>query len=138
MSKFYRTASYSSNDSLESSFGPKDANDDVDVRIMEDEYRYETPPRQIGIVNVNDPDGTWETLKSTQVFDNVPTKQLPYVPSCSKKEERWLRCACISDTHGRHDDIILPHCDVLFHGGDLTMTGSPNALERIIQNWFTS
>ncbi len=142
MSKFFRSASdsSSSSNSSVSSFDSKDNNTTTNIvgnKKMEDEYRYETPPKQIGIINVNDPDGAWETMKSTQVFANVPTKHLPY-SSSSFKEERWLRCACISDTHGRHDDIILPACDVLFHGGDLTMTGLPHSLERIIHHWFPS
>ena len=35
-----------------------------------------------------------------------------------------VRVVCISDTHGRHDDVFVPDGDLLLHAGDLTSHGS--------------
>lgn len=34
-----------------------------------------------------------------------------------------MKIVCISDTHGRHDGIVLPEGDVLVHAGDSTKRG---------------
>jgi predicted phosphodiesterase len=34
-----------------------------------------------------------------------------------------VRIVCLSDTHDRHENIIVPDGDVLIHAGDLTMSG---------------
>ncbi len=34
-----------------------------------------------------------------------------------------LRIVCLSDTHGRHDELEVPAGDVLVHAGDFTMRG---------------
>jgi Icc-related predicted phosphoesterase len=35
-----------------------------------------------------------------------------------------IKIVCISDTHSRHDDIIIPKCDILVHAGDMTSLGT--------------
>ncbi len=41
-----------------------------------------------------------------------------------------MKIALVSDTHGRHDDLVVPEADVLVHAGDLTMQGSMAELEH--------
>lgn len=35
-----------------------------------------------------------------------------------------MRLVCISDTHGSHDDLVVPDGDVLVHAGDFTNLGT--------------
>ena len=42
----------------------------------------------------------------------------------SFKHEDCLKLVCLSDTHGKHWDISVPHGDVLIHSGDFTNTGT--------------
>lgn len=50
-----------------------------------------------------------------------------------------LRIVCISDTHGKHDQMInpLPIGDILIHGGDFSSTGTEADLRSFV-NWFDS
>jgi Icc-related predicted phosphoesterase len=41
-----------------------------------------------------------------------------------------LRVVCISDTHERHEEIVLPDGDVLICAGDVTASGHLTSLER--------
>jgi Icc-related predicted phosphoesterase len=41
-----------------------------------------------------------------------------------------LTITCISDTHGRHDKVIVPKCDVLIHAGDLTGRGTLSDVKK--------
>ena len=34
-----------------------------------------------------------------------------------------IKIVCISDTHGKHDEITIPPCDILIHSGDATGRG---------------
>ena len=36
-----------------------------------------------------------------------------------------------------HDELVIPHCDILFHCGDLTYTGSVNELIKV-SRWFNN
>jgi Icc-related predicted phosphoesterase len=109
--------------------------DDSEMRMnREEEFVYSTPPRQ-RIVPVEDPDAAWEILSCDQEFRDVPVKKLPYVKQ--SEEERYLRIACISDTHGRHGRLVIPSCDVLIHAGDLTMTGELGSYRNIVQFFQT-
>ena len=36
---------------------------------------------------------------------------------------RKVKIVCISDTHGRHQDVVVPDGDVLIHAGDWTHFG---------------
>ena len=40
-----------------------------------------------------------------------------------------LKIVLISDTHGSHEDLVVPAGDVLIHAGDLTRTGTLSELE---------
>lgn len=47
-------------------------------------------------------------------------------PASTAKPEGWTRFVCISDTHGKHGDIVEEHMyagDVLLHAGDFTQSG---------------
>lgn len=41
----------------------------------------------------------------------------------------------ISDTHEKHQDIIVPECDILIHCGDFTNFGNRRHIGRFL-NWF--
>jgi predicted phosphodiesterase len=40
---------------------------------------------------------------------------------------------CISDTHDRHKNLIVPRGDVLVHAGDFTMTGTRSEVSRFCE-----
>lgn len=40
-----------------------------------------------------------------------------------------MRIVCISDTHERHDELVLPAGDILVHAGDFTFRGDRHAVE---------
>lgn len=40
-----------------------------------------------------------------------------------------LRLVCLSDTHERHGELVVPDGDVLVHAGDFTGHGRPNKVE---------
>ena len=39
---------------------------------------------------------------------------------------------CISDTHGLHRGVAVPRGDILIHCGDITNTGEPDQVCRIV------
>jgi len=47
------------------------------------------------------------------------------------------RLVLISDTHGRHDALAVPRCDVLIHAGDYTRRGSRTETETFL-TWFAA
>jgi Icc-related predicted phosphoesterase len=46
-----------------------------------------------------------------------------------------VRVVCISDTHGRHEEVSVPDGDVLIHAGDFTSIGSPLQV-KIFNDWL--
>lgn len=46
-----------------------------------------------------------------------------------------MRIVCISDTHGLHDQVVLPEGDVLVHAGDMTGRGEESAVAAF-GAWF--
>ncbi|MCC7510304.1 MAG: metallophosphatase domain-containing protein [Planctomycetes bacterium] len=46
-----------------------------------------------------------------------------------------MRLVCISDTHGRHDHLLLPPGDVLVHAGDFCGVGDADDI-REFARWF--
>ncbi len=46
-----------------------------------------------------------------------------------------MRLVAISDTHGRHEEIVLPSGDLLIHAGDLSMNGTPREISSFME-WF--
>lgn len=46
-----------------------------------------------------------------------------------------MRIVCISDTHGLHDTIDVPPCDLLLHSGDMSRNGSARQITEFCQ-WF--
>lgn len=46
-----------------------------------------------------------------------------------------MRIVCISDTHGFHDKVKVPHGDYLIHAGDISMKGDPYEIRRFAE-WF--
>lgn len=46
-----------------------------------------------------------------------------------------MKIVCISDTHGKHRDLILPEGDMLLHAGDITLRGEFDILEDF-NNWL--
>lgn len=47
-----------------------------------------------------------------------------------------MKIVCISDTHNKHADIIIPNGDIIVHTGDFTNTGSYDEVKSFI-DWFT-
>jgi predicted phosphodiesterase len=47
------------------------------------------------------------------------------------------RIVCISDTHGLHDQIVVPDGDILIHAGDCTNRGIPTELVGFL-TWFAA
>lgn len=41
-----------------------------------------------------------------------------------------MKIVLLSDTHGLHDDLVVPDGDLLLHAGDLTMRGELDEIER--------
>jgi len=46
-----------------------------------------------------------------------------------------MKVVCISDTHGKHEELTLPNGDVLIHAGDFTMNSSKLAVVTFLE-WF--
>jgi len=48
-----------------------------------------------------------------------------------------IKIVCISDTHGRHRDLVIPEADILIHAGDFTHFGKePQAID--FNEWLGS
>jgi len=47
-----------------------------------------------------------------------------------------MKIICISDTHGQHHDLKLPHGDILLHAGDISMRGRIHEVTDFLQ-WFS-
>lgn len=48
-----------------------------------------------------------------------------------------MKIVCISDTHNRHDQIIVPDGDILIHAGDATGRGTIEEIEEF-NFWFAN
>lgn len=48
-----------------------------------------------------------------------------------------MKICFISDTHGEHEGMIIPKCDVLIHCGDVTSLGKEHSVVEFL-NWFKS
>ncbi len=46
-----------------------------------------------------------------------------------------MKAIFISDTHGKHSDLILPEGDIVFHTGDVSSTGTISEIEGFLE-WF--
>ena len=44
---------------------------------------------------------------------------------------------CISDTHTKHDKLIIDSCDILIHAGDFSFMGRPQETTNFLK-WFES
>ena len=47
-----------------------------------------------------------------------------------------MKIVCISDTHGEHENIHIPHGDVLIHAGDISCYGKEVEVDRFLK-WFS-
>ncbi|EQC33467.1 hypothetical protein SDRG_08978 [Saprolegnia diclina VS20] len=50
---------------------------------------------------------------------------------------RVLRVVCISDTHSRHNDLVVPDGDILIHAGDFTKRGG-HAEIKAFDDWLAA
>ncbi|MCZ4694987.1 metallophosphoesterase [Ancylomarina euxinus] len=48
-----------------------------------------------------------------------------------------MRIICISDTHGRHQDVKLAEADMIIHAGDMSEMGTRAQITDFL-NWFSS
>ena len=46
-----------------------------------------------------------------------------------------MKIICISDTHNQHENLIIPHGDMLIHAGDITSTGKREELIKF-NDWL--
>jgi len=80
-----------------------------------------------------------QRMRSVRVLDLANEQDT--VKALRKKQNGFLRCVVISDTHGWHGDLVLPQGDVLFHCGNLLLegrgpdagAGAPKDLERALE-----
>jgi Icc-related predicted phosphoesterase len=113
MSKFWSQGSdddSSSSESRVSSLGFQDDEEDDDD---DDE-----------IDPTEDPNVAWERLpESAKVFRDVP--------QCSSADTGCTRIVCMSDTHDKHRDVVLPPGDILIHGGDFSKSGEVGSIQDL-------
>ena len=102
-----------------------DGNDGELKSNEEEEPNDEYDDQQYGIIS--ETNITWEKIRDSQVFLDVPVSTSSKKPSSSD----YTRLVIISDTHGQHRKIILPKGDVLIHGGDFTKTGEVKSIEDL-------
>jgi len=50
--------------------------------------------------------------------------------------EKKTKIVCISDTHIKHAELVIPECDILLHSGDATFQGQPHRI-REFGKWFS-
>jgi len=48
-----------------------------------------------------------------------------------------MEIVCISDTHGKHEELVLPPGDMLLHAGDVSSRGTPAEVKRFL-DWFAA
>ena len=48
-----------------------------------------------------------------------------------------MKLVLLSDTHGKHDEVVVPDGDVLVHAGDVSMTGRISAYKDFAQ-WLSA
>lgn len=72
-----------------------------------------------------DPDEAWRKISSSQIFADIP-----YTTS-STRDPKCVRLVCISDTHGKHRDVLLPPGDILIHGGDFSKSGETGSMKDL-------
>jgi len=86
----------------------------------------------------HDPDEVWRSIGGSQVFQE-PTSVFRAGGPLPARALGSVRFVCISDTHGRHDDLspLLPEGDVLLHAGDFTSCGDLGQL-RCFGSWLGS
>jgi len=72
-----------------------------------------------------DIDHEWSKVQIKQRFEEV---QL--VDPSQPKAPDTCRFVCVSDTHARHDRMIMPEGDVLLHAGDFSSIGLMNDITR--------
>src|SRR6266850_3316831 len=46
-----------------------------------------------------------------------------------------MKLVAISDTHGRHNKLVIPECDILIHAGDWSSMGYKHEIEDLAR-WF--
>lgn len=79
-----------------------------------------------------DPTIVWDKLKGKQVF------QLPEIwdgTVSAADGPPSVRLVCISDTHGRHQGVVVPPGDVLLHSGDFSDIGAQKQVESF-RDWL--
>jgi Icc-related predicted phosphoesterase len=55
-----------------------------------------------------------------------------------RRKEKVLKLVLISDTHGKHDQVVLPEGDVLIHAGDFCMGDRRGKIKELssFATWF--
>ena len=55
----------------------------------------------------------------------------------SKNHPKQMKIVAISDTHGQHEELLLPPGDVLIHAGDVSGRGYSKEIKKFIK-WFAA
>jgi len=71
-----------------------------------------------------DPNEVWRQIQNTQLFLDPPRAR-------QSKRSDATRFVLMSDTHGKHNDVLLPTGDVLIHAGDFTKLGEKGTIENL-------
>jgi hypothetical protein len=74
----------------------------------------------------SDPNAAWARIKDSQVFmDPLPLTDAQMIA------DDCTRLVLMSDTHGKHRQVMLPRGDCLIHAGDFTRAGETEAIQDL-------
>jgi len=84
---------------------------------------------------VNDTKGASRKVVGIYNIGNIGN--LEKIVPIPAKPQGATRFVCLSDTHTKHKELVVPDGDILMHAGDFTYTGAIQEVEEFA-NWFGS
>ena len=75
----------------------------------------------------------WVEMKMQEKYSLVNVE----LDELSPDSEDGVKIVCISDTHGKHQDMDIPDGDILIHAGDFTMLGLVSEV-ILFNDWLAS
>lgn len=75
-------------------------------------------------------DESWRSLQQAQL-QIEPLRRIASASFDASERDGCTRLVCMSDTHGQHREVFLPHGDVLIHGGDITKSGEIGTIQDL-------
>ena len=87
--------------------------------IPNEDWKVTTLPQSLAANKINEK--LWEELSTSEeyVVDMANDDDLVH----GRGEDNEIRIVCISDTHGKCQDMDIPDGDILVHAGDFTYFG---------------